>query len=411
MLPRCRQQPPLPAVTGVEVLCMKASPGRSVFLLLFFCLAAGLAWAVYDRFQEEENAGSRRREAKAAPVKVAPVERGAIELKRTFSGALEAPSRVVVAPKVGGRIVRLAVDIADEVTRGVTVAVLDDEEYVQSVAQAEADLAVAEANVVEASNALATAGRELGRVETLRERGVASESQLDSARADELARQSRLEVARAQVKKAEAALAAARIRLGYTKVTAEWSGGGSRRVVAERFAHEGETVSANTPLLSIVELDPVTGVIFVPEKDYANLRSGQPVTVTTDAFPGKRFEGRIDRIAPVFREDTRQARVEIGVPNPGRDLKPGMFIRAGIVMDRLDDMTIVPAQALTVRKDQDGVFVVDEETLTALWQEVRIGIRDGDRVQVSGEGVAGRVVVLGQQLLDDGSKIVIPADE
>ena len=44
-------------------------------------------------------------------------------------------------------------------------------------------------------------------------------------------------------------------------------------------------------------------------------------------------------------------------------------------------------------------------------RKVRIGIRDGDRVQVSGEGVAGRVVVLGQQLLDDGSKIVIPAGE
>jgi RND family efflux transporter MFP subunit len=277
---------------------------------------------------------------------------------------------LVVAPKVGGRIARLYVDLADTVERGQVVAELDDEEYVQAVAQAQADLAVAEANAVEAANALEIAAREFQRAETLRGRGVASESQLDRAKAEELAKQSRVEVARAEVTKAEAALETARIRLGYTQVNADWTDGGGRRVVAERFVDEGETVSASTPLLLIVGLDTVTGVIYVPEKDYAHLVPDQPVTISTDAFPGTPFKGRIDRIAPVFREDTRQARVEVAVPNPRHRLKPGMFIRATIVMDRLADTVIVPEQALAVRKDRAGVFVVDEESRTSgqAWQ-------------------------------------------
>jgi RND family efflux transporter MFP subunit len=390
---------------------MKRSYGRRILVAAVLAAVAGLGWAIWDRLPEQEQSGSRRGGPKAAPVKVVPVERGAIVLRRSFSGALEASSRIVIAPKVGGRIERLAVRLADTVKRGQVVAELDDEEYVQTVAQAQADLAVAEANVVEAANALEIAERELRRVETLRGRGVASESQFDRVKAEELAKRSRLEVARAGVTKAEAALEGARIRLGYTKVAAEWEGEGGARVVAERFADEGETVSANTPLLSIVELDPVVGVIFVPEKDYPQLGPGQTVTVSTDAFPGTAFTGRIARIAPVFREDTRQARVEITVPNPQQRLKPGMFIRAEIVMDRLVDTVIVPEQALTVRKERTGIFLVDEETMEARWREVETGIREGVRVQISGEGLEGRVVVLGQQLIDDGSPVIIPEDE
>ena len=102
--------------------------------------------------------------------------------------------------------------------------------------------------------------------------------------------------------RAEASLETANIRLGYTRITAGWSGGDDQRVVAERYVDEGETVSANTPLLRIVELDPITGVIFVTERDYARLQPGQEVLLlTTDAYPGEDFQGRIERIAPVFR--------------------------------------------------------------------------------------------------------------
>jgi RND family efflux transporter MFP subunit len=312
-----------------------------------------------------------------------------------------------VAPKIAGRVERLAADMADRVTRGQVVAELDDDEYVQAVAQADADLAVAQANEAQARSALEIAKRELDRNETLREQGVASDTQLDAAVADHLAKQAGVKVAEAQVTRARAELATAKIRLGYTKVTASWSGEDEARVVAERFVDEGETVSANAPLMSIVSLDPITAVVSAAERDYGNLRDGQPVTLTTDAYPGATFDGRIVRISPVFRQASRQARVELSVANPDGRLKPGLFVRAAVVLDRVEDATIVPQSALLTREGATGVFVADEAGTTVRWQPIKVGIRDGERVQVLGD-VSGRVVTLGQQLLDDGAPITIP---
>ena len=177
--------------------------------------------------------------------------------------------------------------------------------------------------------------------------------------------------------------------------------------MAERYVDEGETVAANAPLLRIVEIDPVTAVVFVTERDYALLSTHQPAVLSTDAFPGKRFAGRIERIAPIFREATRQARVELTVANRELLLKPGMFIRATVVLSRVEDATYVPEQALTLRNGESGVFVVSADGRSVTWRNVKTGIRDAGRVQVSGEDVSGKVVVLGQHLLEDGSAITI----
>jgi RND family efflux transporter MFP subunit len=146
-----------------------------------------------------------------------------------------------------------------------------------------------------------------------------------------MARPAQLKVAAAQVLKAEASLETAHIRRGDTQVTAGWSGGDDYRVVAERYVDEGQTVAANAPLFLIVELNPIVGIFYVTERDYARLQVGQPVELTTDAYAEERFTGRIDRIAPVFRTSTRQARVEMHIDNPRYRLKPGMFIRAAVI--------------------------------------------------------------------------------
>lgn len=343
------------------------------------------------------------------PVEVTALERGPIELQRTFTGTLEAAAEFVVAPKVSGRVERLSADLADRVSRGQVVALLDDAEYVQAVARAEAELEVARASHAEAESLLQIAERELQRIDQLRERGVTSESQRDVAKAEQLAKQAQVKVTRANIARAGAELEAARIRLGYTQVTAGWQGGSEQRVVAERYVDEGETVAANAPLLRIVELDPITAVFHVTERDYARLQTGQRATLATDAYPGATFLGRIQRIAPVFREATRQARVELQLPNPDLRLKPGMFVRATVTLERVEDTLIVPEQALTTRDGRKGVFLVGADGATALWREVQPGIRQDRRVQVSGAGLAGRVVVLGQQLLDDGTPVRIAA--
>jgi RND family efflux transporter MFP subunit len=344
-------------------------------------------------------------------VEVAPIQRGPIALQRTFSGELEALAEFVVAPKVSGRVERVIVNIADTVKRGQVVAELDNDEYVQAVAQARADLEVARAKLSEAKSALEIANREFKRTESLLKRGIASDSEFDAANQDRLARQAQLKVTEALVIKAESSLETAHIRLRYTRVTAGWTGGDENRIVAERYVDEGQTVAANAPLLLIVELNPIVGVIFVTEKDYANLEPGQLVALTTDAYPGEHYSGRIDRIAPVFRRSTRQARIEMIIENPRHRLKPGMFIRATVVLDRVTEVTIVPVQALTKRDDRNGVFIVSTDGRSVAWHEVTAGIREGGRVQVKGEGLSGWVVTLGQQLVDDGSSITIPDEQ
>jgi RND family efflux transporter MFP subunit len=324
---------------------------------------------------------------------------------------LEAESELVVAPKVGGRIERMEVDLADSVSEGQAVAYLDDAEFVQAVKQAEAELAVEQANLSQARSALEISRRENQRVVLLRERGIASDSEYDIAQADLLAKEARLEVANAQLNRATAALESARIRYEYTRVTAEWSEGDAERLVAERYLDAGETVSANDPLLLIVQLDPILAVISVTERDYGRLQSGMEARFATDAFPGEVFRGRINRVAPVFRQTSRQARVELTLANPELRLKPGMFVRATITLDHVDEALVVPEAALTRRGDVEGVFLVDEGGGTVGWVPVETGIQSQGFVQVVRPELSGRVVTLGQHLIDDGSVVNIVANE
>jgi len=391
---------------------MKSGGPKKFFLaILLVATAAGLGWVIFSQMQQRAGSSKRDKALRPVPVEVAQIQRGPIALERIFSGELEARAEFVVAPKVSGRVERVLVNIADTVKRGQVVAELDNDEYVQAVAQARADLEVAGANLSKAKSDLEIANREFKRTESLLKRGIASDSEFDAARQDQLAKQAQLKVAAAQVTKAESSLETANIRLRYTQVTAGWTGGDEDRVVAERYVDEGQTVAANAPLLLIVELHPIVGVVFVTERDYAHLKPGQLVSLTTDAYPDEQYPGRIDRIAPVFRQSTRQARIEMTIDNPQHRLKPGMFIRATVVLARVPEATIVPEQALTIRDDRSGVFTVGEDGRSVAWREVKVGIREGDRVQVEGEGLSGRVVTLGQQLVNDGSPISIPAEQ
>jgi len=383
------------------------SGGKTVFVLIVVLLAGLLGRSVYEKLQSGQTEVREQRQRVAAPVEVAMVEIGPLEQRRSFTGTLEARAEFLVAPKISGRIESLRVDLADRVERGQVVAVLDDAEYVQEVARARADLAVEKANHAEALEQLKITERELQRLEPIHQRGELSASQLDVTRSQLVAKQALTEVTRARIARAEAELETARIRLGYTQVKADWQGGNRSRVVAQRFVDAGETVAANAPLLRIVELDPITAVFYVTERDYAQLDVGQRAILGTDAWPGIEFGGRVMRISPVFSESTRQARVELLVDNPDRRLKPGMFVRATVSLRRVEDAVIVPELALTRRDDREGVFLVDADGRTARWHVVEPGIRQGGKVQVIGADLFGQVVVLGQQLLDDGAELQV----
>ncbi len=379
-------------------------------VLLAVGLAAAVGWRLWETRPDEESARASG-ERGAVAVETAPVERGLIRDLRVFTGTLEAASRFSVAPKVSGRLLWLEVDIGDSVERGREVARLDDDEFVQQVAQADAELQIAKANVAEANSARLVAQRDFERVRALRERDIASESDLDAAEAGLRAAEARVKVTEATVLQRRAALETARLRLSHTRVTADWTGGGDVRLVGERFADEGGTLAANEPLFSLLDIDTVRAVIFVTERDYGRLGIGQPATVRTDALTGRSFEATVARVAPQFRENVRQARVELTIDNPGGDLKPGMFARVEIELGRDDKARIVPIDALVRRNEATGLFLVDREENRARFFEVTTGIRERARVQITEPEIAGEVITLGQDQIVDGAAVRLPGSE
>lgn len=156
----------------------------------------------------------------------------------------------VLAPKVTGRIIEIRKRIGDPVRKGEVLARIDDAEYQQAVLEAEANLKIAEASLVETRGQADLAKQELERSQSLQKKGIASSAELDAAVSDNTAKQARLNLAKAQVEQSEAALNSAKIRLEYTVLTAPEPG-----FVGERFVDAGSLLSPNSPVLTVVGID------------------------------------------------------------------------------------------------------------------------------------------------------------
>jgi len=353
----------------------------------------------------DSGAGEKQLSGQPVPVETAAVHNGLICDVGTFTGTFEPKFQFVVAPKVAGWLRKLLVDIGDTIERNQVIAILDDEEFTQQLEQAKAELEVAKANAANCATDLDIARREYERAKALREKQIASASELDVSEAEFNASQMRYKVSLAQQTQREAALKAAEVRLSYTKVQAFWEKGDQTRVVGERFVDEGALLQVNQPIVSVLENNPLTAVVYVIEKDYPKIKIGQQALVFTDAYPDKIFKGTIIRIAPLLKETSRQARVEVEVPNPRHFLKPGMFLRAKVEFARHENATLVPLGALVRRAEKEGVFVVDQENLKARFVPVTTGLTRAELVEVVEPQISGRVITLGNHLLEDGSDI------
>jgi len=376
--------------------------------LLVFLIVALLGWQAYIRITASAAKTGPSRSAVAVAIETRPIRKDAIRDIGIFTGSLLPKSQFIVAPKVAGWLKKLLVNIGDTVQQNQMIAILDDEEFTQQVQQVRAELQVAKANAENCASDLDIAKREYERAKALREKQIASASDLDESEAAFNACQTRLKVSLAQVAQKEAALKAADVRLSYTKVQAFWEDGDEPRVVGERFMDEGALLQVNEPIVSILENNPLTAVVYVIERDYQKIKVAQQSIVTTDAYPDKTFSGSVVRIAPLLKESSRQARVEIEVPNPEQLLKPGMFVRAKIEFARHDNAMLIPFAALVRRENKEGIFIADLSNLKARFVPVTTGIINGELVEVIEPKISGLVVTLGNHLLEDGSDIILP---
>lgn len=384
---------------------------RRLGLIVFVVFLGLVGWQVYARLASSGKPGGRPQGSIPVAVEVGSVQIRTLEDMGLFTGSLYPKSQFIVAPKIAGRLEKLNVKIGDPVKRNQLIAELESDEYLQQVDQAKAELEVARANFQETRNSMELARREFERAKTLRQKKIASESELDAAESQLSAQEAKNRVAAAQVAQKEAALKAAQVRFSYTQIRVAWEDGDDTRVVGERFVDEGAMLAPNASIVSVLDIRTLTGVIHVIERDYPKVRVGQQATVSTDAFPGKAFIGKVVRVAPLIKETSREARVEIEVPNPEGLLKPGMFIRVQIEFSRVEDATVVPVSAVVKRNGQQGVFQVDRTEMRATFVPVKVGMMNSAFAQVLEPSMTGEVVTLGHHLLEEGAPIILPGRE
>jgi len=333
----------------------------------------------------------------AVAVETAPVEVMDLEDSATFSGNLRAANSYILAPKVAGQLVQLNVNIGDTVSRGQVIAVLDDVIFRQEFNKAKA-------NLEQAASAMAEAEKALEQSRTLLAKSYIPQSEFDRVNAQYISEQAKYQVALAGKNAAETQLA-------NTRVKADWSGGGSARVIGERFADAGQLLNSGSPLVSVLDIGTLVAEIDVIESDYARVKVGQPASISSDSWPGEEFSGRIARVAPMLKEESRQARVEIEVANPGLKLKPGMYARARITWQIKPQATAVPSAAIYKHKGEEGVFLVDKASSKVSFIPVEKGIVTTKYVEILSPALSGEVVTLGQDQLDDGREIILPGAE
>lgn len=356
---------------------------------------------------EEGKAGHNKATTdRAVAVLAAPIIRGPISDLRHFSGSLEAASSFVVAARISGVLKNLYVDIGDSVAKGQLIAELDDAEFLQQLNQARAELVIAEASVKEAKAAADIAKVEFKRARSLRKQKIASQSELDQARAESQAKSARVDVTKAQLIQRQAALNAAEVRLSYSHIEAQWNSPEPTMVVGQRFTDEGALLNTHSPILSLAALDSLNAIFHVTAKDYPRIQIGRSATLMVDAYPGRDFEALIDRISPVLDPQSHQAQVELKLDNRDRLLSPGMFVRITIALDHQTDALLVPVTALVNKENSTGIYLINDDQ-TVRYLEVVTGIRGREQIQITKPEISGSVVILGQHLLKEGASVQI----
>ena len=180
----------------------------------------------------------------------------------------------------------------------------------------------------------------------------------------------------------------------------------------------GQYLTAGTQIVSLTDLSELFANFTVPEKDSAQLSVGQIVRIKVDAYPGRSFEGKITTIEPQISTDTRNIRVQATIANPGKILKPGMFVTTTVVLPDKPSVITVPETAVDYTLYGDSVFLITEKkeddgktSLTANRTFVQTGNRIDGRAEIlKGLKPGDRVVAVGQLKLQSGAAVAISPD-
>lgn len=340
-------------------------------------------------------------EKPVTPVVLEQVRTESASRTRRYSAVVEPVNRIDLAFRVGGYVTSLAqvggraIQDGDAVARGAVLASVRAEDYEAKVSQARA--AVAEGEAARGAASLA-----LERAESLYTAKSLTKPELDQARATLASIDARIAGARAIVREAELAR-------GDVDLKSPISG-----TILRRNIEVGSLVGPGTPAFAVADTSAVRVIIGAPDTTLRRFRVGEIERVSSDAVPGRRFEGRITKVSASADQRSRLFDVELTVPNADGALRPGMVA----TLDATESDEGSPAEAITVPlaavvrgtggAEGYAVFVVEEAQggPVARVRAVRLGDLVGNRIAVvGGLAVGDRVIVRGATIVTDGERV------
>jgi RND family efflux transporter MFP subunit len=344
-------------------------------------------------------AAGGRGNAALMTVDTAPATRQEVIEYVMVVGNLIGAATVDVSPRVNGRIESIAVHMGDKVSRGQIIAKMDDRDVREQVKQAEASLELARATARQREFDMTASKTTFERQKNLFDRQLQTKQTLEDAEARYNASTAQVDVAKAQVMQTQARVDELKVTLGNTIIQSPVDG-----FVGKRTLDPGAFAGANTPVVS-VDIRSVRLVASLVEKDFRRVTTGVEAMVEVDAFPGETFSGKVSRVSPVFDAATRTATLEIEVPNPGYRLKPGMYARVRLTVDRRPNALSVPRNAVVDSDGKRGVFLIDDGNV-ARFNVVHTGLQDGEKVEISdGLNDGQRVITTGAIALRNGDRV------
>jgi multidrug efflux system membrane fusion protein len=352
--------------------------------LLLALLVGGLVWFNYFRGKMIAQFFANNKPP-ASSVSISEAKAETIPNLLTAVGDLAAVHQVNVTSDVNGRITEIMFTAGASVKEGTPLVQLFD-------------------------------GPEQGDLANFKAQATVAQLSLDRAKqlaARQFGPQATVDTAQAAFDQANAGIAKTQAIISQKLVRAPFDG-----ELGVRKVEVGQYLTAGTQIVSLTDLSVLYGNFTVTEKDSAALKVGHTVRIAVDAYPGRKFEGKITTIEPQIATDTRNIRVQATIDNPDRILKPGMFATTTVVLPDKPPVVTVPETAVDYTLYGDSVYLItekkDDDGKTSL-TAVRTFVQTGNRIEGRAEIVKGlkpgdRVVAVGQLKLQSGAAISISAD-
>jgi len=297
----------------------------------------------------------------AAGIKTEPVVLRAVDEVLSLSGTIGYDENQVahVAPRIGGRVTKILVDFGDTVRSGQVLAEIDSP-----------DLGQALADWRKSRSVFSVRQRDYERAQRLLDGKAISQGEF-------LSREGEFLIAKAEMESTDSHLHL--LGLSHEEVARLTSQEELKSAfplrsplagkIVDRQINPGEVVEASKPLFTVGDLANLWLLARVYEKDLRRIHVGQDVEVSSDAFPGETFVGKVDHIGDRVEEDSRTVRARAVLRNPDGKLKPGMFVQARVVVGTDTPAEVVPASAI---QDIDGIATVFVEVTAGVFEPRRI---------------------------------------